>query len=110
MLLFVEHLFIFLFMATREISKEEISKFMEGHDPEERIVNILSNYQDDFVTIVYRDKQDRKCIRRQSFYPFCWATLKACQKLCGGDRDELKKLMARHNIKVKKLSNISIDG
>ena len=76
MLLFVEHFFIFLFMATREISKEEISKFMEGHDPEERIVNILTNYQDDFVTIVYRDKQDRKCIRRQSFYPFCWATLK----------------------------------
>ena len=95
MLLFVEHLFIFLFMATREISKEEISKFMEGHDPEERIVNILSNYQDDFVTIVYRDKQDRKCIRRQSFEQLCGAKLKAWQELCGWDRDERKRRMAR---------------
>lgn len=97
-------------MAEREISKEEISKFMEGHDPEERIVNILSNYQDDFITVVYRDAQDRKCKRKQSFYPFCWATLKACQKLCNGNRDELKRLMAKSNIRVKKLSNVSIEG
>ncbi len=94
----------------QEISNETIQKFMEGHDGEERIVNILYNYQDDFVTIVYRDNNDRKCERRQSFYPFCWATLKACHKLCDGDRNELKRLMNKYGIRVKKLSNISIEG
>lgn len=97
-------------MEQRQITNEEIRTFMEGHDPEKRIVNILNSYQDDYITIVYRDENDRKCTRRQAFYPFCWATLKACQKLCEGNRDELKKLMSKFNIRVKKLSNVSIEG
>ena len=92
------------------ISLEEIGKFMDGRDPEERIVNLLYSYQDPFITIVYRNKNDQKCTRRENFYPFVWATLHACQSLCGGDRVKLKSLMMDYSIGVKKLRTTNKDG
>lgn len=92
------------------ISLEEIGKFMDGRDPEERIVNLLYSYQDPFITIVYRNKNDQKCTRRENFYPFVWATLHACQSLCGGDRVKLKSLMRDYSIGVKKLRTTNQDG
>lgn len=92
------------------ISLEEIGKFMDGRDPEERIVNLLYSYQDPFITIVYRNKNDQKCTRRENFYPFVWATLHACQSLCGGDRVKLKSLMRDYSIGVKKLRTTNKDG
>lgn len=92
------------------ISLEEIGKFMDGRDPEERIVNLLYSYQDPFITIVYRNKNDQKCTRRENFYPFVWATLHACQSLCGGDRVKLKSLMMDYSIGVKKLRTTNQDG
>lgn len=94
----------------RKITLEDIGKFMEGHDPEERIVNLLYKYQDSFITIVYRDEQDRKCMRTQNFYPFLWATRHACNKLCNGDRGQVSRLMKEMGIGVKKLSNVNADG
>ena len=93
-----------------KISQEEISKFMEGRDPQERIVNLSYSYQDDFISVFYRDEQDRKCVEKQPFYPFLWATFEACDKLCGGDRNKTKNLLNKCHINVKKLSNVSIDG
>lgn len=95
---------------TKVITPEVIQTFIEGHDPMERIVNITYSYQDDFVKIFYRNENDQKCVTKESYYPFVWATLSACQKLCNGDRNELKKLMATYNIGVKKLSNTNIHG
>lgn len=95
---------------TKVITPEVIQTFIEGHDPMERIVNITYSYQDDFVKIFYRNENDQKCVTKESYYPFVWATLSACQKLCNGDRNELKKLMAAYNIGVKKLSNTNIHG
>ena len=95
---------------TKVITPEVIQTFIEGHDPMERIVNITYSYQDDFVKIFYRNENDQKCVTKESYYPFVWATLSACQKLCNGDRNELKKLMAIYNIGVKKLSNTNIHG
>ena len=95
---------------TKRISQEDIEKFIEGHDPQERIVNLEYSYRDDFITVVYRNEDDQKCKRKEHFYPFCWATLKACRKLCGGNRDEVAKLMRVYGIGVKKLSQTSIDG
>lgn len=92
------------------ISLEEIGKFMDGRDPEERIVNLLYSYQDPFITIVYRNKNDQKCTRRENFYPFVWATLHACQSLCGGDRVKLKSLMRDYSIGVKMLRTTNQDG
>ena len=97
-------------LQTKKISQEDIERFIEGHDPQKRIVNLEYSYRDDFVTVVYRNENDQKCKQKEKFYPFCWATLKACQRLCHGDRDEIKRLMRIYDIGVKKLSQTDIHG
>lgn len=94
----------------KKISQEEIEKFINGHDPMERIVNLTYKYQDDFITIYYRNENDQKCKTTEPFYPFVWATLHACRKLCHGNKTELLQLMRQFNIGCKKLSNVAIDG
>lgn len=97
-------------MNTKKISQEDIERFMEGHDPMEHIINLEYSPQDDFITVVYRDENDQKCRKKEKFYPFCWATLKACQRLCHGDRDEVKRLLRIYNIGVRKLSQTNVYG
>lgn len=97
-------------MKTKKISQEDIERFIEGHDPQERIVNLEYSYRDDYITVVYRNEEDQKCKRKEKFYPFCWATLKACQRLCHGDRQEVARLLRVYGIGVKKLSQTSITG
>ena len=92
------------------ITFEQIGKFMEGKDPEERIVNLTYNYRDSFVTIFYRNEKDQRCSRKQNFYPFLWATHKACLRLCDGDRKEVSRLMREFGIGIKKLSNVNYKG
>ena len=92
------------------ISQEDIERFIDGRDPEKRIVNLEYSYRDDFITIVYRDENDQKQRRKEKFYPFCWATRRACEKLCDGDREEIKRLLRVYGIKIDKLSQQSIDG
>lgn len=97
-------------MQAKKISQEDIEKFIEGRNPQERIVNLEYSYRDNFITVVYRDENDKKCRKKESFYPFCWATLKACRKLCNGDQEQLKRLMRIYKIGVKKLSQTNING
>ena len=97
-------------MNTKKISQEDIERFMDGHDPMEHIINLEYSPQDDFITVVYRDDNDQKCRKKEKFYPFCWATLKACQRLCHGDRDEVKRLLRIYNIGVRKLSQTNAYG
>ena len=97
-------------IKTEQISPEKISQFMEGCDPEERIVHLEYKYQDDFINVYYRNKDDQKCVSRRDFYPFIWAKLDACLKLCKGDRKELKTLMNKYSIGVKPLSIKNIKG
>lgn len=95
---------------TKEITQEVIQTFIEGHDPMERIVNITYSYQNDYVTIFYRNENGAKCSRKEPFYPFVWATRSACNKLCNGDRKAVSELLKQFNIGVKKLSNTNIKG
>lgn len=97
-------------MVRNEITEERISTFFDGYDPQERIVNLTYDYKDDFVKIYYRDENDNKCMSRQPFKPFVWAKLRACTKLCDGDRDEIKRLMKEYGIKVKSLEITNNDG
>lgn len=97
-------------MSTNVISQKDIEEFMNGYDPMERIVNLSYNYQDNYITVFYRDKNDIKQTTKYPFYPFLWATLYACKKLCMGNRKELVELMKQYNVGVIKLSNIAIDG
>lgn len=93
-----------------KIPQEEIEQFINGDDPMERIVNLDYKNADNFVSVFYRDEQDRKCIQKEPFYPFVWATHDACLRLCQGDKVQLKKMMNIYHIGVKKLSNVAIDG
>ena len=92
------------------ITTEVIETFLNGHDPQERIVNAEYSYKDDFIKIYYRDEKDRKCMSMQPFYPFIWARLNACLALCNGDRQNLKTLMRKYKIAVKELSIKDFNG
>lgn len=98
------------FEMVQKNTQETIETFIEGHDPMERIVNLDYNYNEDFITVIYRNEQDQKCSKKEFFHPFCWATLSACLRLCNGNREEVKRLMAKFGVGVKKLSNTSIEG
>lgn len=95
---------------------EVVNTFMEGHDPEERIVYIESNYRDPFVKVYYRNENDDKCISQRPFYPFVWAKREVCvlmkkyvmdNNISGGS---LSKLMGKHGIFVKELSTKNNNG
>ena len=94
----------------KRIPQEEIEQFINGDDPFERIVNLDYKYSNNFISVYYRNEADQKCIIKEPFKPFLWATRRACERLCDGDRAKLKKLMSVNRIGVKKLSNVSIDG
>ena len=100
----------------QEITMEAVKTFMEGHDPEERIVDITTNYRDPFVKVYYRNENDDKCVSERPFYPFVWAKKEVCvlmkkyvmdNKICGGS---MAKLMGNHGIFVKELSTKNNDG
>lgn len=97
-------------LKRKEINTDTIETFLNGHDPQERIVNLEYNYRDDFVKVYYRNEQDMKCMSMQPFYPFVWARLSACLALCNGKRNDLKILMRKYKIAVKELSIKDYDG
>lgn len=93
-----------------KITQEQIEAFIDGHDPQERIVNLMYNPDDSFIRVIYRNENDKKCESKEDFYPFCWATRQACERLCHGDREQVKKLLGRYGIGVKKLSQTDTEG
>lgn len=94
----------------KEINEKVISTFLSGHDEMERIVNLEYKYNEDKIKVIYRDKDDNKCVMMDYFHPFCWATRSACNKLCDGNKHELRALMEQYGIKVKKLDTRDTNG
>lgn len=94
----------------KEITPEVVSTFLEGHDPQQRIVNLEYNYQDDFITVYYRDENDNKCSSKEPFIPFLWAKESACRKLCNGDRSEVLRLLKKYKIWSKSLDVTDKEG
>ena len=94
----------------KEITPEVISTFLDGHDPQERIVNFDYKYKDDFIRVYYRDENDDKCVSTQPFYPFLWATRAACLKLKANCEGGLSNLMKKTGIAVKALDVTNKDG
>lgn len=95
---------------TTEITDEVIETFLNGRDPQERIVNLEYSYRDNFIKVFYRNEKDQKCMSLQPFYPFVWARLETCLALCGGNRKQLKLLMTQFGISVESLKITSKDG
>ena len=94
----------------KEITPEIVSTFIEGYDPQERIVNFEYNYRDDFVKVYYRDENDNKRVEKEPFYPFLWATKRACMRMCNQDRNELIQLMNKYHVTVKALDVTNTNG
>lgn len=94
----------------KEITHDVINTFINGTDGEERIVNLEYQSRSDKITIYYRDKNDIKRTRQENFYPFVWATRQACERLCNGDREEVKRLMRKYGISIKVLDTKDQEG
>lgn len=92
------------------VTSDDISKFMNGRDPMERIVNIEYSYRDDFMRVYYRDENDDKHIKQDGFYPFLWATKKACRSLCGGDKSEIRRHLLEYGISCTGLDTTNVKG
>lgn len=97
-------------MAKKEISLEAIEKFLDGHNDQQRIVNLDYKYDWDYIKVFYRDENDSRCVEEYPFFPFVWAKLTVCTKLCNGNRNELKTLMSRYDIGVKELDITNLQG
>ena len=95
---------------TRKITYEDIERFMNGKDPMERIVNLSYNYSDKYITVQYRNENDEKKSDMEPFYPFAWATLHACLKLCDGNRAMVTHKLNEYGIGIKKLRDTNSEG
>ena len=87
----------------KKFTTEEISAFLNGRDPMERIVNIECSYTDEKVSIIYVNQEGKKMIKTDDFKPFVWAKNSIAVRMFDGDREELKKRMAEYGISVKAL-------
>lgn len=117
LIIFALNIFNFLYFMQQEINNNRIvitddviNTLFQGRDPQERIVNLEYKGSDNFISVIYRDENDQRCVQQQPFYPFLWATLQGCLKLCDGDKKALKDLMRKYHIAVKALRVSGNDG
>lgn len=94
----------------KEITGDIVASFLDGNDPQERIVNLDYSYQDNFITVFYRDENDVKQESREPFYPFVWAKREACINLFGGDRKRTAEVMRMYGIWSKALDVTNSEG
>ena len=94
----------------KEITPEVIASFLDGNDPQERIVDLEYSYNDDFISVYYRDENDVKQVSQEPFYPFVWAKLSACLKLFNGDKAKTKQELIKYGIWSKALDITDTEG
>ena len=93
-----------------KVSKEEIDSFLNGSDPMERIIKIECGYDDNKVSIIYRNEEGKKMIKRENFFPFVWTKESTAQNLFDGNRKQIKLKMSEYGIGVKSLRTTRDDG
>lgn len=93
-----------------KVSKEDIDSFLNGSDPMERIIKIECGYDDDKVSIIYRNEYGKKMIKRENFFPFVWTKESTAQSLFGGDRKLISHNLSDYGIGVKSLRTTRDDG
>lgn len=93
-----------------EVSKEQIESFLNGSNPQERIIKIEGDYNSSKIHVIYRDEDGKMRIEHDDFYPFVWCKLSVCTKLYNGNRETLKQQMRLYGIKVKALRTNNSDG
>lgn len=99
-----------------KISEEKINNFLNGRDPQMGIVAIECSYNDNEVSIVYKDPAGGKKIKKDDFKPFIWAKQIGARKLFTDRRtgiqnkSELRKKLAEYGIAAKGLNIYTQDG
>lgn len=93
-----------------KVTKEQIDSFLSGTDPMEHIIKIECGYDEDKVSIIYRDADNRKRIKRENFFPFVWCKQNTAQNLFNGDRKKIKQFMSSYGIGCKPLRINRDDG
>ena len=93
-----------------EVTKEQIHSFLNGHNPMERIIKIEGEYNDEKMSVIYRNESGVKCVSHEPFYPFCWAKQSAGRGLFGGNRSLLKAKLQQYHISCKGLRVENSDG
>ena len=96
-------------MAT-EVTKEQVHSFLMGTNPQEHIIKIECDYNDDKVFIIYRDEKGRYTIEKDYFYPFVWCKQSTARFLYNGNRTKIKDMMGKYNIGCKGLRINNTDG
>ena len=91
-------------------TKEDIEHFLKGTDPMEHIIKIECGYNDNEVTIYYRDNEGKKQIMKDDFHPFCWCKKDAAQRLYNGNRTLVRSKLAEYGISCKLLRTTKDDG
>ena len=90
-------------MENKKVTTEEITAFLNGRDPLERIVSIECSYDTDSVSVIYVDDKGTKRVKIEPFKPFVWVKRSAAVKMFDGDRRLLKRKMMSYGINVKAL-------
>ena len=93
-----------------EVTKEQIHSFLNGYNPMERIVKIEGDYNDDKMSVIYRDENGLKKVSHEPFYPFCWAKQSTGQGLFNGNRSLLKAKLNEYHISCKGLRISDSEG
>ena len=91
-------------MDDKKLSKTEIvDNFLNGFNPMEKIINIECDFNDEEVSIIYRNSNGIKKVRKEDFKPFVWAKNSICVRMFDGDRKLLKEKLKSYGITVKAL-------
>lgn len=93
-----------------EVTKTQIENFLNGTNPQERIIKVEGDYNESKIHVIYRDENGKMHIEHDDFYPFVWCKLSVCTKLFGGNREVLKQQMRAYGIKVKALRTNNSEG
>lgn len=93
-----------------EVTKEQIHSFLNGYNPMERIVKIEGGYNDDKMSVIYRDENGLKKVSHEPFYPFCWTKQSTGQGLFNGNRSLLKAKLNEYHISCKGLRISDSEG
>lgn len=94
----------------KKITKEDIDVFLHGYDPMERIITIECGYQDDQVSIIFKNQNGEKRIKREDYKPFVWAKLSAYERMFNGDRRTLSRMLKEYGIRAIGLKVAVDDG
>lgn len=94
----------------KKITPEDVERFLNGHDPMERIISIECEYDDNTASIIYVNQNGEKRIKRENFYPFVWVKNSACQRMFGGNRTLFIRKLRQYGIKIKALTTQGDNG